>query len=175
MGMRAPAVGLVLASLSALAALASSGCATYHDDLARGERAYAASEDERALAIFRALEVDTSQLSESERAHYAYLRGMTDFRIGYKAEARHWLSVAAALEQQTPGSLPAEWAKRMAESLKEMNEEVYTAGIESLSNTAATKATTNEDDSNGGDSDSRADPDAPVKKTKPKPAKTDDD
>ena len=37
-------------------------CATYHDDLARGERAFDASEDERALAIFRVLEPDKSRL-----------------------------------------------------------------------------------------------------------------
>ena len=160
--------------LASLVTLASTGCATYHDDLVRGERAYEASEDERALAIFRSLEIDTNRLSDIERAHYAYLRGMTDYRIGYKAEARHWLSIAAALEQQTPGSLPAEWGKRMTESLKEMNEEIYTAGIEALSNTGAGKGKVNDDDSTGGDSDSRADPDAP-KKTKPKPAKADDD
>lgn len=160
--------------LASLVTLASTGCATYHDDLVRGERAYEASEDERALAIFRSLEIDTNRLSDIERAHYAYLRGMTDYRIGYKAEARHWLSIAAALEQQTPGSLPAEWAKRMTESLKEMNEEIYTAGIEALSNTGAGKGKVNDDDSTSGDSDSRADPDAP-KKTKPKPAKADDD
>jgi hypothetical protein len=168
--MRAPALGLVV-----LLALGSSACATYHDDLVRGEKAYEASEDERALAIFRSLEIDTSRLSDSERAHYAYLRGMTDYRIGYKAEARHWLSVAAALEQQTPDSLPAEWKKRMTESLKEMNEEVYTAGIESLSNAAASKGKATEDDSTSGDADSHGDTDAPPKKSKPKPAKTDDD
>jgi hypothetical protein len=168
--MRAPALGVV-----ALLALGSSGCATYHDDLVRGEKAYEASEDERALAIFRSLEVDTNRLSDSERAHYAYLRGMTDYRIGYKAEARHWLSIAAALEQQTPDSLPAEWTKRMTESLKEMNEEIYTAGIESLSNAAASKGKATEDDSANGDADSKGDTDAPPKKPKPKPAKTDDD
>jgi hypothetical protein len=170
--MRAP--GLLLASV---VALASSGCATYHDDLVRGERAYEASEDERALAIFRSLELDTGRLSDTERAHYAYLRGMTDYRIGYKAEARHWLAVAAALEQQTPDSLPAEWIKRMTESLKEMNEEIYTAGIESLTNAAQSKGKAADDDSSGADSDSKADPDAPPPppKKKPKPAKTDDD
>jgi hypothetical protein len=173
--MRAPAHGLVPAlALVSLTALASSGCATYHDDLVRGERAYEAAEDERALAIFRSLETDTNRLSDSERTHYAYLRGMTDYRIGYKAEARHWLSVAAALEQLTPGSLPAEWTKRLNESLKEMNEEVYTAGIESLSNAAAVKAKATDEDSTSGDSDSHADPEPP-KKSKPKPAKTDDE
>ena len=99
---------------------------------------------------------------------------MTDYRIGYKAEARHWLCVAAALEQQTPGSLPEEWTKRMTESLKELNEEVFTAGIESLSNTAAAKGKATEEDMSGSDSEAHADPDAP-KKSKPKPAKTDDE
>ena len=111
-----------LAKLLALAALlAPAACATYHDDLARGERAFDAKEHERALAIFRVLETDTDRLSDAERAHYAYLRGMTDAHIGYKAEARHWLSLAAALEQHTPGSLPPEWAKRLGDSLKELN------------------------------------------------------
>jgi hypothetical protein len=166
--MRAPAVGLVLASV--LASLA--GCATYHDDLTRGERAFEASEHERALAIFRTLEPDQGRLSVPDRAHYAYLRGMTDYRIGYKAEARHWLSVASALEQQTPDSLPEDWTKRMKESLKELNEEVYTAGIESLSNTVAGKASK----ANASDEDQTNDAPAPEppKKSKPRP-KSDDD
>jgi hypothetical protein len=80
-------------------------------------------------------------LSLTERTHYAYLRGMTDFRIGYKAESRHWLAIAAASEKTTPGSLPADWSKRMTEALRELNDSVYSGGIASLSNTptAATK------------------------------------
>ncbi len=136
--MRRLAFGLLLAS-----SLAAAGCATYSDDLVRAQRAYEGSEDERALAIFRILEPDTARLSGSEQAHYAYLRGMTDVRLGYKAEARHWLSLAASMEQKTPGSLPPEWAKHMTDSLKELNEEVYTAGIEALTNSpAASKAKT---------------------------------
>jgi hypothetical protein len=121
-----------------LASLA--GCATYQDDLRRGQRAFEQSEHERALAIFRALERDTGRLSVVERAHYAYLRGMTDYRIGYKGEARHWLAVASAMERETPGSLPPEWEKRMAESLQELNEEVYTGGIASLSGASPARA-----------------------------------
>jgi hypothetical protein len=135
-----------LASLGAwLGASGLSGCATYQDELSTGQSAFEASEHERALAIFRALEPDTSHLSSPERAHYAYLRGMTDFRIGYKAEARHWLSIAAAINQAQPGSLPEDWAKRLADSLKELNEEVYTAGIEALSNASAEKAKANDE------------------------------
>jgi hypothetical protein len=141
--MRLLAAGILLASL------ASASCATYQDELASGQRAFEASEHERALAIFRALEPDTSHLSTSERAHYAYLRGMTDFRIGYQLEARHWLSIAAAMEQQTPGSLPADWNKRLGESLKELNEEVYTAGVEALSNAGSSVKAKATDDSSG--------------------------
>lgn len=154
--MRPSACGLVLASFVGLAGLLAPlamGCATYQDELSRGERAFEASEDERALAIFRNLESDTGRLGDADRAHYAYLRGMTDYRIGYKAEARHWLAVAAALEQATPGSLPADWAKRMGEALKELNEEVYTAGIESLSNSAVAKAKATDEDTPPADPD----------------------
>ncbi|HEX4445821.1 MAG TPA: hypothetical protein VH044_03770, partial [Polyangiaceae bacterium] len=63
--------------------LIAAGCNTYGDDLARGQRAFEASEHERALALFRALEPDVERLSLNQRAHYSYLRGMTDFRIGY--------------------------------------------------------------------------------------------
>jgi hypothetical protein len=153
-----PAVVVLASSLGSLALPA---CATYQDDLARAQRAYEGTEDERALAIFRMLEPDTSRLDASDRAHYAYLRGMTDFRIGYKAEARHWLSLAAADEEQTPGSLPPDWAKRMTDSLKELNEEVYTAGIEALSNTPAAKGKTG--DSDNSSDDTSKDPDAPKK------------
>ncbi len=146
---------------SSLGSLALPACATYSDDLVRAQRAFEGSEDERALAIFRILEPDTARLSDGERAHYAYLRGMTDFRIGYKAEARHWISLAAADEEQTPGSLPPDWAKRMTDSLKELNESVYTAGIESLSNTPAAKGKTGDGDNSA--DDTTTDPDAPKK------------
>ena len=155
--MRHVAAALVIAS-----SLASGACATYSDDLVRAQRAFEGSEDERALAIFRILEGDTSRLTETERAHYAYLRGMTDYRIGYKSESRHWLSLAAAMEQVTPGTLPPEWAKKMADTIKELNEEVFTAGIEALTNTPAPKKTvdgaSSDDSSSTSDSDSAKKP-----------------
>jgi hypothetical protein len=123
-------VGCRLLALSS--ALAFASCATYEEDLMRGQHAFEQSEHERALAILRALEPDTQRLSVIGRAHYAYLRGMTDYRIGYRSEARHWLSVASTIDEESPGSLPADWEKRMSESLKELNEEVYAGGIQSL-------------------------------------------
>jgi hypothetical protein len=139
--------------------LGAAGCNTYADDLSRSQRSFEQSEHERALALLRALEPDVGRLSVADRAHYAYLRGMTDFRIGYKAESRHWLAIAAATEKQTPGSLPADWSKRMKEALNELNDSVYSAGIASLSNTptAPTRAGEGED----GDDDSTPPPPKP--------------
>ena len=167
--MRPVAVALLLLASPSL--LATVACATYSDDLVRAQRAYEGSEDERALAIFRILEGDTSRLTDSERAHYAYLRGMTDFRLGYKSEARHWLSLAAAMEQTTPGSLPPEWAKKMADSIKELNEEVFTAGIEALTNTPA-KTKSADDQSSTDNSSAPSDSDSAKK---PKKKSSDDD
>jgi hypothetical protein len=133
----ARALALALPVLSLGPMLGAAGCNTYADALTRGQRAFEESEHERALAIFRALEPDVERLSIAERAHYAYLRGMTDFRIGYKAEARHWLAVAAAIDKRTPEALPGDWEKRMNEALKDLNDLVYTGGIASLSNTPA--------------------------------------
>jgi hypothetical protein len=140
-----PAVAVALSCAPMLA-----GCATYQDDLARGQRAFEGSEDERALAIFRVLEPDTSRLSDTDRAHYSYLRGMTDYRMGYKSEARHWLSIAAAMAKQTPDVLPEDWAKRMNDALKELNEAVFAAGTEALTNTPSDKGKA-DDDSSGSD------------------------
>ena len=145
-------IPVVAVALSCAPMLA--GCATYQDDLARGQRAFEGSEDERALAIFRILEPDTSRLSESDRAHYAYLRGMTDYRMGYKSEARHWLSMAAAMVKQTPDVLPEDWAKRMNDALKELNEAVYAAGTEALTNTPGQKGQDDDSSSSGGSDNS---------------------
>jgi hypothetical protein len=124
--------------LCVLGASAAS-CATYHDDLQRGQTAFEQNAHERALAIFRALENDTAHLSPAERAQYAYLRGMTDYRIGYNADARHWLVIAKALEGEAPGQLPADWPPRIDEALAVLNEEVYASGAQPLRDGANSK------------------------------------
>ncbi|MEO6419625.1 MAG: hypothetical protein ABIP39_09480, partial [Polyangiaceae bacterium] len=104
-----------------------------------------------------------SHLSAQERAEYSYLRGMTDFRIGYKADARHWLALAKAMEDQSPGTLPGDWKPRMEEALTALNEEVYGGGIASLSNMKE----------RGGDTPTAAPPAAPA--AAPPPAKSEDE
>lgn len=111
------------------------GCATYHDDLVRGEKAFEDNQHEQALAIFRSLELETSHLDAPERARYYYLRGMTDYRVGYKADARHWLMLAQASDKAMPGTFPEDWRQRMNDAMGELDSQVYDQGVPSLAST----------------------------------------
>jgi hypothetical protein len=122
-----------LGVLAALVAAFATGCSTYQDDLARSQRAFEHADYERALAIFRSLEPEEHQrFSIQEQATYCYLRGMTDYRVGYKVDARHWLALAKAIDEQRLGVLPKDWRGRLKDTLGELDEQVYTAGIETL-------------------------------------------
>jgi hypothetical protein len=100
-------------------------CATFREDLNRGQRYYEENEFERALAIWRGLENDRDSLSMNDQARYAYLRGMTDYRLGFRADARHWLAIAKVNEQQHPGGLTQPWKQRLDETLDDLNREVF--------------------------------------------------
>lgn len=113
-------------------ALASVACNTYRDQLVRSQHAFEKNEHERTLGLLRALEPDVTRLEPSEQAQYAYLRGMTDYRIGYRNDARHWLSIAKSYDDGAPGMLPTDWKARMTEALDEMNGVVYGSGLAAL-------------------------------------------
>jgi Cys-rich repeat protein len=112
--------------LLALALLPVS-CATYREDLNRGQRMYEENQYEHALALWRILEEDADSLSVNDQARYAYLRGMTDYRLGFRADSRHWLALAKATEQ-AHGGLSVEWKERMEQSLTDLNQDVYGGG-----------------------------------------------
>ena len=107
-----------------LLALSVVGCATYREDLNRGQRLYEQNEYEHALAIWRELEPDADSLKENDQARYAYLRGMTDYRLGFRPDARHWLAIAKAVEEEHPGGLTQQWKDRLADALKDLNKDV---------------------------------------------------
>ncbi len=113
-------------SLSALLVAASlTACATYREELNRGQRMYEENRYENALAIWRLLDDDSDSLSPSDQARYAYFRGMTDYRLGFRADARHWLAIAKAREDAQPGRLRADWKGRLDQSLSDLNQEAY--------------------------------------------------
>ena len=111
-------------------ALGASACITYAEELNRGQRHFQANEYERALAIWRILETDIDSLSPTDRTRYAYLRGMTDYRISLRGDARHWLAIARAYEQANPGGLEESWRDRMKEALKDLDNDVSRRGRE---------------------------------------------
>src|SRR5690349_14570630 len=124
---------------------ATFGCATYREDLNRGQRLYEENQYEHALALWRSLETDTDSLSFNDQARYAYLRGMTDYRLGFRPDARHWLAIAKATEQEHPGGLSQSWKERLEEALGDLNRDVYGgAESETFANKAATDSSANE-------------------------------
>lgn len=101
------------------------GCATYSDDLKRGQRMYLDTHYDQALAIWRVLEIDLDSLSPTQRTEYEFLRGMTDYRLGMRADARHWLAVAKANDEAHPGGLDQAAAAQLDLVLADLNKEVY--------------------------------------------------
>ncbi len=104
------------------------GCATYHDDLVRGQHYYDVNQYTDALAVWRILEIDWDSLTYAEQSRYSYLRGMTDYKMGFRADARHWLSIAKAVEQRHPGGLDAQANTQLNQILTELNTAVYAMG-----------------------------------------------
>ncbi len=159
-----------LVSTISLCALGAVTCATYKEDLDRSRahydgtsvdaarKEYEENQYEKALALLRVLEHDIDSLSPGEQAQYAYLRGMTGYRLSqssrltssaqegssvsnpklmYRMNARHWLGVAAATEKNTPGGLTPEEKTRLAEVMDDLNKDVY-GGAENIETTDAT-------------------------------------
>ena len=171
---------LFVVALAALAApLFALGCTTYQDDLSRGQKYYEGNEHERALGVLRALEHDLDSLRPEDRVKYFYYRGMTDYRLAsetYKVrpDARHWLGLAQAGEEETPSSLSDEQKARVKEALDDLARDVYggadnddTAKKDDKKKDAATTKKKSDDD-DGAKKKKKADDDddAPKKKKK---------
>jgi len=128
--------GLLVTTLTlAVGTVTATGCQTYREQLIRSQHVFEQSDYERALALLKELERDVTKLEPPQQAQYAYLRGMTDYRIGYRPDARHWLAVARTYEETSPGTLPNDWKTRMNEALEEMNGVVLADGLSALATT----------------------------------------
>jgi hypothetical protein len=117
----------------------ANGCATYEQELARAEEHFAHDEHEKSLATLRALEGDWTSFGFKERARYCYLRGMTDYRVGFKADARHWLAVAAEIERENPGALAPSEKQTVDEKLGELNQVVWAGDVLPVEEAPGTK------------------------------------
>lgn len=117
---------------SAVRAVAVAGCAlacaTHSDALARGQRYYEENQYERALALWRDLDRRGAGFEGPERARFAYFRGMTDYRLGYRDDARHWLAIARATEEAHPGALGSVWLERLDSALTDLAQATRPSG-----------------------------------------------
>lgn len=114
---RAP---LARAAASALCGLLLMACSSHSAALRRAQRHYEDNQFERALALWRELDRQDVRLPPPERARFAYFRGMTDYRLGYRDDARHWLATAQALENESPGALAKTWRERLGAALVDL-------------------------------------------------------
>ncbi len=174
-------VSIATAVALSCSVLASAGCATYRQDLDRAQKHYNENQYEKALAIFRVLEADIDSLSDGEQAQYAYLRGMTDYRLaavalaaqvpggvadprrGFRDNARHWLAYAAAIEKNTPGGITGEERKRLEDALTDLNKDVY-GGIEGTDEKSDGEKNAKKDDAEK-KADGEKKTDAPIERT----------
>lgn len=109
--------GLVL---TALLCLVPQGCSPYRQQLERGHRYYEDNQYEEALALWRDLGSHEDSLRPPDQARYAYLRGMTDYRLGFAQEAKYWLSLALATDQLSPGGFESAWHGRLIRALRDL-------------------------------------------------------
>lgn len=103
-----------------LGGLLAASCATYVDTIERGQRYYEDNQYERALALWRDLDRRGAELAPADRARFAYFRGMTDYRLGFREEARHWLAVARAQQLTARGALDPAWLERLDGALADL-------------------------------------------------------
>jgi hypothetical protein len=108
-----------------IAALAVGACVTYRESLNRGQRLYDQNEYDKALAIFRDIEPDMDSLSPNDQSRYAYLRGMADYRLGYRPDSRHWLALAKAIDDKNGGGLDPDQKMHVDQALADLNHDVY--------------------------------------------------
>ncbi len=137
--MRPLALALAVSGVLSLSG-ALGGCATYEQELGRAEEHFQHDEHEKTLATLRALELDWPSFGVKDRARYAYLRGMTDYRIGFKADARHWLAIARQIDAEHPGSLGKTERELVDEKLGELNAIVWSGDVLPTEEAPGTKA-----------------------------------
>ena len=105
----------------ALAMMVSLGaCAALSDDMRRAEQAYELARYGDTLIWLRDLEDDAPSMDVEMRARYYYLRGMTEYRLGHRGSALHYLAVAREVAGDQGAGLRPEWRQIMDRTLTEL-------------------------------------------------------
>lgn len=111
---------VVTALLGLLTGAFAAGCAAVAQDMQRAEASYEEARYEDALVWLADLEDDAPSMDAPMRARYFYLRGMTEYRLGHRADALHYLAVAREVAGERGDGLRPEWQQIMARTLTEL-------------------------------------------------------
>lgn len=103
---------------AALGTLAPLGCTSPGSDLRSAQDLYRDARYEQAAAWLDALEPELQSMSSAERARYYYLRGMSAFRLGQRADALHYLALAQVLFSDAPDDVPPQWRPVLERTLE---------------------------------------------------------
>lgn len=96
------------------------GCNAVGADMHRAEASYEQARYGDTLVWLRDLENDAPAMDLEMRGRYYYLRGMTEYRLGHRADALHYLAVAREVTGEEGSGLRPEWRQIMDRTLDEL-------------------------------------------------------
>lgn len=109
-----------LSLAAALSTLLCAACAATTSEMHRAEQAYEQARFDAARVWLVDLERRAAAMSPSMRARYFYLRGMTEYRLGRRLEALHYLEVAKEIAGDDERMLQSEQRELLARTLAEL-------------------------------------------------------
>ena len=106
-------IGLLLAFLLV-------ACTTVRDDLRRAEVAFSEARYEDVESWASELAADLPSMTPEQRVQYYYLSGMSAFRIGKRARARHALALCREEVELGKVPLPETWSRNLQAALGQL-------------------------------------------------------
>lgn len=104
----------------ALSAVAVLGCAATASEMRRAEDAYDQARFDHARTWLVDLEDEAPGMSVAMRARYFYLRGMSEYRLGHRLDALHYLEVAKEIVGDDQRLLEEEQRELLTRTLAEL-------------------------------------------------------
>lgn len=106
--------------LAVLLAIVLGGCAATASEMRRAEEAYEQARFDAARTWLVDLEDRAPSMDDAMRARYFYLRGMSEYRVGNRLAALHYLAVARELTGERARGLREEQQQLLAGTLEEL-------------------------------------------------------
>ncbi|MFT3923036.1 MAG: hypothetical protein QM778_10910 [Myxococcales bacterium] len=96
------------------------GCAALRDDLRHAEQAFSEARYENAQTWLTDLEPNVPEMDRELRSRFYYLSGMTAFRTGERARAKHYLALCREEAGDAGVGLTPDWRTNLAVTLRDL-------------------------------------------------------